>query len=51
MYERLADDQLIKNHPKHGSQYCKPSQYTVIFPIKHIKNTQTAGCPEKKILK
>lgn len=51
MYKWFTDDQFIKNHPKHGAQYRKPSQYTVVFPVKHIKNTQTARRPKKKILK
>ena len=49
MDKEFADQALIKYHPDHSSQYGKPPQHAVIFLVKHIENTQTAGNPKKEV--
>lgn len=45
-----ADTFFVRDHSKGCPEHGKPPEYTVVFLIEHIKNTDCAGDPEYHIL-
>ena len=47
--QKRTDTLFVSRHPQRCAKHRKPTQYAVIFLLKHIKYTNSAGYPENQI--